>query len=1577
MINGMAFNFLQLLQILIFVPLIQCKGLCEVENGTSNIIVDIEESRDSSISQETIPKELPIVGEPNVDIFLELSFPRGPPLFFLNEKKLQLLAPIDRDEDSNSHIVFQLICTIKSTHKVKSIPVIVRLTDINDNSPQFIGIPYETSISELTPIGTTIYQNINAKDKDTGVNGQVEYSIIKGSSPIADEGIGRQRIHSEDGYGYFAINYPHQGQVTVNRTLDFEKTQRYYVTILATDKAKDESQRLTSTTTLIVNIKDDDDLPPSFIYKGCMLLDGSCINPEYSASVSAGVNQGILNISPEKIQAVDMDTINSPIKYSFVSGTPETYTQYFKIHPDTGAVHQIKPVESSTTKKFNIIIKAQEDSEAKRSTTAKLFITVKPVDAHPPEIVLSSSDGYVKENSPIGEEVMDKTGEPILVQVEDKDFGADDPKLVYTFELTTPYFVIDKNGHLVVNENNLDRDPPNPGKFKFQIVAREINGVAASAPSSVTVYLLDVNDNPPVLPTISPVSVPAGDVKRKVTTIHAADNDEGENAEIEYSIYHVSNNGNNKFVIDENTGEITTTGKLNAGDQYSLTVQAKDPGGLYSQAIVEVTVSPGPNTEAPVFEQSIYDLEVSEGATINSTVATLVAIDPERDPVTYSIASGNDLRQFAIGAKNGVISIIRMLDREDLNRYQLVIKAEDTGKLSSTATVNIKVTDINDKNPEFVGDPYLFNVKEGLKRTSVGFVKAVDADEGINSLVTYFMPTGLPFDIDNQTGEIHTNRPLDYESQRSYQFVVTAKDGAPDPRIATATVAVQVEDVEDEVPIFKDEKYEALVPENMADHFVTSVEAYDPDTVQKITYVINQGPTDLFRIDEKTGAIYTTRGLDYEKDQQHVLVIGTLENMSDEKNSTTKVIVDVEDRNDIPPVFTIIPHPISLEDDVSIGTTVTTLVATDSDGTSPGNKVRYEIIGRGKATKYFQIDPDSGVLKVTNDLKKEADTEYQVDVRAYDLGEPQLSSVITVEVFIQHVATVAPEVGLRFADTSYTLQVPENATVGKQIKTLTIVNGKTHGTSIPLKCQIISGNKEGKFSLNVTEDRNCALYLNGSLDFENQEQYVFDVEIMSLQGFINKDFAVTQVTVNVQDVNDNKPYFVYPFDVEVLPKKTFEEVESNDIEAKNDKKYFAAVAIDSPLDSAVTQIKAEDLDSGKYGKLVYNLAGNFSDEFFSIDQSTGIIRTKRLFDYINSDNLPFRLTAVARDNPNATKDFFEIDTPLIVNIIRPLHRLILVIGDAKPNDVQKKLGDIVMVIQEQTGLIPGIEKLGSREFIGGNGTLEVDPEGTDVWFYVIDPETDEILPRNHSLVKRSLLDKSSMDNITFDITAQIKNTAFNIHEPLVFHRVRSASIASFNGEVFPYALIIIACIIFLLGSVGIIYICVSWSRYKTYKDQYANARQYVVPASPARYDTVYVEPNLKEYETQVLQMVVQVDDHEDYNDLQIDFSNKNHAFSLENVSYIGKDTNIKNYDKSSPVSSESATTARASSVGDNHLIKNTNNNIRRDHVYRPSEDNMNASPTNDNVMFKEKKDYNHMHNMGYSYDSPIETTTEL
>ncbi|KAJ4436897.1 hypothetical protein ANN_17029 [Periplaneta americana] len=1236
-----------------------------------------------------------------------------------------------------------------------------------------------------------------------------------------------------------------------------------------------------------------------------------------NVQVSSGKQAGILNISPEKIQAIDMDSINAPIKYSFLSGTPSSYKDYFEINGQTGAVQQIKAVDTSVTKKFEIIVKAEEVSEQKRSATAKLFITVKPVDSNPPIINASATEGFVDENAPIGTQVVDKNGKPIRLIVTDEDLGPEDPKPSYSFELTNNYFTVDNNGYLIVKVENLDRDPPSPGYFKFQviaIIAREKTANAGSPPLFITVTLNDVNDNAPRLPMIPPLTIQAGEGKQTVTKVEATDADLGKNAEITYSIYHISNNGGQKFKIDPKTGVIETIGRLNAGEQYSITVQATDSGGKYSHTIVEVTVIPGPNTRGPVFDKPVYEVQVSEGASINSTVTTITAVDPENDPVTYSIISGNDLRQFAIGDKTGIITVIRKLDREDLTRYQLIIKAEDTGGLSSTATVNIKVTDINDKNPEFTDLPYVFRVPEGEANKKVGNVHAVDADEGQNAVIYYSVPEDIPFGIDAMTGEIRTKVALDYEKQREYRFVVTAKDGAPDPRLATATVTVEVVDMDDELPIFHLTSYEAQVPENMPDYIVTQVKADDPDTNQRITYVIKQGSTELFHIDPKTGIITTTRGLDYEKESQYILVVGTLENQGTGPGATTRVIVNVLDRNDIPPVFTTVPRPVTLDDDVPIGTTVTTLIATDSDGTSPGNKVRYELIGRGKAQKYFQIDPDTGVIQVRDDLRKETTTEYEVKI-------------------------------------------------------------------------------------------------------------------------------------NVVDLNDNRPHFIFPND-------------------KFNGKYFGAIPMDSQIGTIALHVKAEDADSGKFGQLSYRIVpNNMGSDYFKIDRMSGIITTTNTFSNVDLNQLPFRFKVEVWDNPNSPDNSFTAEVPVVINLIGDQNRLILVIDDAKPETITHETSRLVDVMEDDTNLVIGVEKVAAKLYVGDNGTIEQDPVGTDVWFYAVDPDTDKILDRNSTRIQRSILNKDAISKITVDVTGNLRATASTIHPPLTVPKTVAAVAVSW--EVFPYALIVIACIILVLGIVGIIYICISWSRYKAYKERMQ--RMYVVP----RYDPVFVEPNLKEYETQVLQMSVPLDDSDSYNDLQLDFSSKNHAFSLDNVSYITKE-NGDSIGQQSPVSSDAATTARASSIAggvdmgrghsrgdsdhnnlmghDPPLMPVTNPMYQRSrrrtqyekplslglasnspnltppdffvqgfvkdiaysqkprniydlrvkitqafqqitplmlqrtwaelhHRYELSSEedigHMNASATNENVTFREKKDYSHL---GFTYlgdRSPVETTTEL
>lgn len=95
----------------------------------------------------------------------------------------------------------------------------------------------------------------------------------------------------------------------------------------------------------------------------------------------------------------------------------------------------------------------------------------------------------------------------------------EDPKPSYVFELTTNFFTIDQFGILVVNEENLDRDPPSPGRFRFQVVAREKSGIAASSPLSFTVTLNDVNDNAPQLPMIPSITVQAGETTREIVKV--------------------------------------------------------------------------------------------------------------------------------------------------------------------------------------------------------------------------------------------------------------------------------------------------------------------------------------------------------------------------------------------------------------------------------------------------------------------------------------------------------------------------------------------------------------------------------------------------------------------------------------------------------------------------------------------------------------------------------------------------------------------------------------------------------------------------------------------------------------------------------------------------------------------------------------------------------------------------------------------------------------------------------------------------------------------------------------------------
>jgi protocadherin-15 len=1176
---------------------------------------------------------------------------------------------------------------------------------------------------------------------------------------------------------------------------------------------------------LIINVEDIDDQDPSFIYQGCLTYEGACINPEYSASIIPGTVQKSIDIKPEKIKAVDLDAIGTQIRYEFVSGTPINFNEYFSIDEKTAEISQVKLVDSSVTdRQFTIIIRAEEISEHQRFTTAKLIINVKPVDAFPPVIIASDVVGVIEENSPVGTKVMSLKNKPIKFTIRDEDYSTDIDLPMYSFELTTPLFAV-KNGFLVVNDQKLlDRETSE--RLLFQLVAREIHGNAASSPVSVNISVLDVNDNKPELFDLQPVTIDAGSAKRSLTFAHAKDVDAGTNATITYSLVG-SPKILKKFSIDRETGEIFAVGRLNADEKLSVTVRATDGGGLYSDTILVVNVTAGPNTKPPLFSENIYEVRVNESEKINTTILTVTAEDPETDRVTYSIQSGNDLRQFSIDSESGAITIIRQLDRETLTQYQMIIRAEDAGGLFATSSVHIKILDANDNAPEFDEStmPYLFSIDEGKLNAFVGQIHAVDKDEGRNSDVVYSIPTDLPFTINRMNGEIHTKERLSHKKRNEYEFMVRASDRGARPLSNEIRIKISVKEVPDIVPIFAKSQFDVKVPENVADTLVTRVEISNPESAVDATYVIKKSSSrDLFKIDAKTGEIRTTQGLDYEAKSTHELIVGTVENEGKSPGDVVKIKVIVEDRNDVAPVFLLVPDPVSVTDDQHVGSLITSIPAVDTDGTSPGNVVRYELIGKGKALKFFHIDPENGNIRIKEDLRNDpTTTQYEIEVRAYDLGEPQLSSVSSLVIFVKHIQvkgegevekqqitkTDTEEQGLSFGDEIYVTNIPESTSVNATIKLIQVLNAKK--TKNGFSCDIVGGNDFDIFAV-VIEDQACAIKLLSSLDFEKRTTHELKIQLSSTKQRINQKRNFATLKILVQDFNDNAPIFKFK-------NTSMKRFKRNDT-------YYGVINYDATIGTNVLKVEAYDDDSGTFGLIKYRLLDDDSNvvskddlpSSYFIITDTGVIKNRKPLHKAIIEGGHFEFQVEAMDNFGKESGVVHKSTArVVINVLSDLNRLTLAFPEASPNEIKRHARSIEDILTDKSqGLIATVEKFSSRKTLMQNGSIVELPEATDTWFYVLDPVSEKILPRNSTMIMNNLLESNIQSQINIAVSKLVRSPSDGIFGPVEaeneIHHLEVSNTENLDNNSVRYSIISVSVVVGIIVIVALIYVFVWWSR---------------------------------------------------------------------------------------------------------------------------------------------------------------------
>lgn len=153
--------------------------------------------------------------------------------------------------------------------------------------------------------------------------------------------------------------------------------------------------------------------------------------------------------------------------------------------------------------------------------------------------------------------------------------------------------------------------------------------------------------------------------------------------------------------------------------------------------------------------------------------------------VRYSIASGDENRDFSISEDTGIVRVAKNLNFERKARYVLTIRAEDCAEDDvrfDTAELSISIQDINDNPPTFLDSPYLAYVMENVIPPNGGYVitiHAYDADSPpFNNQVRYFIKEGDAdlFKINASSGQISLLRTLDREVQDEYTLALVAMD---------------------------------------------------------------------------------------------------------------------------------------------------------------------------------------------------------------------------------------------------------------------------------------------------------------------------------------------------------------------------------------------------------------------------------------------------------------------------------------------------------------------------------------------------------------------------------------------------------------------------------------------------------------------------------------------------------------------------------------------------------------------------------------------------------------------------------
>ncbi|XP_070610011.1 cadherin-23 [Erythrolamprus reginae] len=1080
---------------------------------------------------------------------------------------ISVIRPLDYEQVANGVIYLIVMAKDAGIPALNStVPITIEVFDENDNPPTFSKPSYVVTVMEDIMAGATVLF-LNATDFDR-------------SREYGQESI----IYSLEGSSHFRIN-ARSGEITTTSLLDREAKSEYILIVRAVDGGVGHNQKTGIATVNITLLDINDNYPvwkdePYFINLVEMTPPNSDVTTVVAFDPDLAENGSLVyNIRP-------------PNKfYSLNSTTGKIRT--------TGVVldrENPNPQEAELMRKIVVSVTDRGRPPLRATSSATVFVNLLDLNDNDPTFQNLPFITEIPEGLPAGSSVF----QVVAIDL-DKDFNG---QVTYRMQVGMPRmdFVINSTTGLINSTTILDRE--RIAEYYLRVVASDAGEPSKSSTSTLTVKVLDVNDeNPTFFPAVYNVSL-LENVPRdfKVVRLNCTDTDMGLNAELSYFI--TGGNQDGKFSVGFRDGIVRTVVNLDRETMpfYSLILEAIDNGPTGKRrtgtATVHITVL-DVNDNRPIFLQSSYEATVPEDIPDYSSIVQVKAMDADEGVngrVWYRIVRGNNFNNFRINPSNGLVMRgTRPLDRELNSSHVLEVEAynSEQGPMRSSVRVIVYVEDVNDELPVFTQRQYN---RLGLRETagigtSVAVVRATDRDTGNGGLVNYKIISGSEgkFEIDESTGLITTIDYLDYETKTSYLMNVSATDQAPPQNQGFCSIYVSLLNELDEAVQFSNVTYEATITENIPlGSEVLRVQAQSIDNLNQITYKFdpntNPQALSLFKINGITGVIAVRGQVDREKGDVYTLTV-VADDGSPKLDSTVKVTITILDENDNSPQFDITSDSsVSISEDSPAGRRIALVLARDPDAGNNGQVVFSLVSGNiGRAFEIRTTNSTYGEVFVARPLDRELIERYTLQIQASDQGIPARRKEHTLRVNILDVNDNSPVIVNQHG---YNVSINENVGGGTAVAQVRATD-RDSGLNSALSYYIVHGNEELTFRMDrVTGE----IATRPSPPDRERQQFYHLVVTVEDEGNPALS-ATTTVYVTVLDENDNPPVF--------------------------QQQQYEVTLDEGPgtWNALLITISAVDQDEGLNGTIIYAITEGNIMNTFHINSTTGQIRTMKELDY--------------------------------------------------------------------------------------------------------------------------------------------------------------------------------------------------------------------------------------------------------------------------------------------------------------------------------------------------------------------------